>query len=266
MRTRTLATPALAAIALAVAPAAGDVVEDQNGLATDLFSGLAVVSSQSDAQVVTTGITGTLDSIDLQIWKSPGTFNDVTIRILSVTDGTPDPVSSGTLFTTTIPVEDLPTFDGIPEVDDLPLTNIDVSDGALEFEDGDQFAIAAFRAGPGAPPWVLWGRGTPAYPNGDGFTSGDTGDTWNVLSGPFTFRTFVDEAADDCPADLTGPGGDGVPDGTLTSDDFFFYLGLFADGDPQADLTGPGGDGVPDGTLTSDDFFFYLGLFAQGCP
>jgi len=33
-----------------------------------------------------------------------------------------------------------------------------------------------------------------------------------------------------------------------------------------ADLTGPGGDGEPDGTLTSDDFFFYLGLFAQGCP
>jgi len=32
------------------------------------------------------------------------------------------------------------------------------------------------------------------------------------------------------------------------------------------DLTGPGGDGVPDGDLTADDFFFYLGLFAQGCP
>jgi len=35
---------------------------------------------------------------------------------------------------------------------------------------------------------------------------------------------------------------------------------------PAADLTGPGGDGVPDGSLTSDDFFFYLGLFAAGCP
>jgi len=71
---------------------------------------------------------------------------------------------------------------------------------------------------------------------------------------------------EDCPADLTGPGGDGVPDGSLTADDFFFYLGLFAAGDPQADLTGPGGDGVPDGSLTADDFFFYLGLFAAGCP
>jgi len=74
------------------------------------------------------------------------------------------------------------------------------------------------------------------------------------------------ESGSDCAADLTGPGGDGVPDGTLTSDDFFFYLGLFADGDAGADLTGPGGDGVPDGNLTGDDFFFYLGLFAAGCP
>jgi len=69
-----------------------------------------------------------------------------------------------------------------------------------------------------------------------------------------------------CPADLTGPGGDGLPDGSLTADDFFFYLGLFADGDLGADLTGPGGDGEPDGSITADDFFFYLGLFADGCP
>jgi len=69
-----------------------------------------------------------------------------------------------------------------------------------------------------------------------------------------------------CPADLTGPGGGAEPDGNLTADDFFFYLGLFAAGDPAADLTGPGGDGVPDGSVTADDFFFYLGLFAAGCP
>jgi len=69
-----------------------------------------------------------------------------------------------------------------------------------------------------------------------------------------------------CAPDLTGPGGDGEPDGALTADDFFFYLALFAGGDPEADLTGPGGDGVPDGSLTADDFFFYLRLFSDGCP
>jgi len=77
---------------------------------------------------------------------------------------------------------------------------------------------------------------------------------------------LVPAPGEQCPPDLTGPGGDGVPDGNLTADDFFFYLGLFSAGDPQADLTGPGGDGVPDGNLTADDFFFYLGLFAAGCP
>jgi len=77
---------------------------------------------------------------------------------------------------------------------------------------------------------------------------------------------LVPAPGEQCPPDLTGPGGDGVPDGSLTADDFFFYLGLFSAGDPQADLTGPGGDGVPDGNLTADDFFFYLGLFAAGCP
>jgi len=93
-------------------------------------------------------------------------------------------------------------------------------------------------------------------------TSGNGGTTW------FIDDVSVEPGSVDkpCPADLTGPGGDGVPDGNLTGDDFFFYLGLFADGDPDADLTGPGGDGVPDGNLTSDDFFFYLGLFSAGCP
>jgi len=83
------------------------------------------------------------------------------------------------------------------------------------------------------------------------------------VSGDVTIRVTVLDAPGS-PADLTGPGGDGVPDGNLTADDFFFYLGLFAGGDPAADLTGPGGDGVPDGNLTADDFFFYLDLFSQG--
>jgi len=73
-------------------------------------------------------------------------------------------------------------------------------------------------------------------------------------------------AGNPCPPDLTGPGGDGTPDGTVDANDFFFYLALFADSDPRADLTGPGGDGTPDGTIDANDFFFYLNLFASGCP
>lgn len=49
--------------------------------------------------------------------------------------------------------------------------------------------------------------------------------------------------------------------------DFFEYLGWYSEADPRADLTGtalPGtlGYGVPDGRLTSDDFFYFLDL----CP
>jgi len=94
------------------------------------------------------------------------------------------------------------------------------------------------------------------------------GDLYIVDRGGEIFRVLAADGSNGCicAPDLTGPGGDGVPDGALTADDFFFYLGLFADGDLDADLTGPGGDGNPDGTLTADDFFFYLGLFAEGCP
>lgn len=78
-----------------------------------------------------------------------------------------------------------------------------------------------------------------------------------------------------CPADLTGSGdpndpGYGIPDGSVDGDDFFFYLDLFASGDPGADLTGSGDPndpfyGIPDGSIDADDFFFYLDLFVQGC-
>jgi len=75
-----------------------------------------------------------------------------------------------------------------------------------------------------------------------------------------------DELAGFCPADLTGSGGAGVPDGVLDASDFFFYLTLFSDADSDADLTGPGTPGVPDGFIDANDFFYYLSLFAAGCP
>jgi len=68
-----------------------------------------------------------------------------------------------------------------------------------------------------------------------------------------------------CPADLTGSGGSGEPDGVVDANDFFFYLGLFAAGDRRADLPTSPGD-VPDGVIDANDFFAYLNLFAAGCP
>ena len=78
-----------------------------------------------------------------------------------------------------------------------------------------------------------------------------------------------------CPADLTtgaigGQPGFGFPNGSVTNDDFFFYLALFAAGDARADMTttavpGSAGFGVPKNAVTNDDFFYYLTLFNQGC-
>ncbi|MCB9845093.1 MAG: hypothetical protein H6811_03785 [Phycisphaeraceae bacterium] len=78
-----------------------------------------------------------------------------------------------------------------------------------------------------------------------------------------------------CVADLTGSNdpndpGYGVPDGTVDADDFFYFLDLFASGDPDADLTGSsdpdsGSYGVPDGVIDADDFFYYLDRFSAGC-
>ena len=78
-----------------------------------------------------------------------------------------------------------------------------------------------------------------------------------------------------CIADLTttatpGQPGHGVPDGELSSEDFFYYLAAFVASDPQADLThaaiqGTPGFGVANGAITGDDFFYYLTLYSMGC-
>lgn len=70
---------------------------------------------------------------------------------------------------------------------------------------------------------------------------------------------------------IAGTPGFGVPNGLLNNDDFFYFLGRFAENDPgEADLTasavpGSPGFGLPNGVVNNDDFFYYLALFAAGC-
>lgn len=77
------------------------------------------------------------------------------------------------------------------------------------------------------------------------------------------------------PADLTtsqdpDDPGYGVPDLRVSSDDFFFFLELFAAGSWRADLTGASDPtdfayDLPDGSVDAQDFFRYLEIFAEGC-
>lgn len=79
-----------------------------------------------------------------------------------------------------------------------------------------------------------------------------------------------------CRPDLTGSAiptqpAYGIPDFTLNTDDFFYFLDRFTQGDRnRCDMTasatpGTPGFGQPDGALNNDDFFFYLSIYAAGC-
>lgn len=89
----------------------------------------------------------------------------------------------------------------------------------------------------------------------------------------YTFHVYPSEGY--CPADMTttavvGAPGYGIPNQTLSSDDFFYYLIQFVNGHWTADLThsalpGSFGYGVPDGFINNDDFFYYTALYVLGC-
>jgi len=101
----------------------------------------------------------------------------------------------------------------------------------------------------------------------------------NILANPpfgqFTARLELRVNLTSCVPDLTtgavpGQPGYGVPNGAVSSDDFFYYLQLFVAVNPQADLThtsipGSPGFGVPNGVVNNDDFFYYLQLYSAGC-
>jgi|GEM_PF-757440 len=72
-----------------------------------------------------------------------------------------------------------------------------------------------------------------------------------------------------CPADVTGPALDGVPNGFVDAFDLNYYVGLWLNNDPAADLTGAALDGTPDGAVNAFDLNYYIDLWlsSQGaCP
>jgi len=116
------------------------------------------------------------------------------------------------------------------------------------------FALATTTGTQAAPAKLLIGGQFTGSPSGTARLA-----TWQGCFVP----TFP------CPADLTGPSLDGVPDGTVNAFDLNYYIALWLAGDLAADLTGPALDGVPDGAVNAFDLNYYLDLWlnSQGpCP
>lgn len=107
----------------------------------------------------------------------------------------------------------------------------------------------------------------PALYVGGRFTS--AGGTVSLGIAKWGGCTGTGSGSNTCPADLTGPALDGVPDGQVNISDLNYYLGLWLSNDSVADLTGPAFDGQPDGTVTVSDLNYFLDLWISApgaCP
>lgn len=68
-----------------------------------------------------------------------------------------------------------------------------------------------------------------------------------------------------CASDLDDGSGQGIPDQTVTSDDFFYFIGHFENGDVRVDLDDGSGSGHCDGAIDVGDLLFFLEHFEAGC-
>ena len=145
-------------------------------------------------------------------------------------------------------------------------------------EPGEHFVIGTTGSGFLTFPWWHLDESDPAFiPGQESYAASFylrdiTG--LHTDSDVYTFTVYPNEGF--CPADLTTTAiptqpGYGIPDQMLTSDDFFYFIIGFSEGNwIVADLTstavaGTPGYGVPDGLINGDDFFYYIGLYALGC-
>lgn len=149
----------------------------------------------------------------------------------------------------------------------------------LDGQDSESRSVYVFRRE--GDEWSQTGRLTASGGAGDevfGFDLDLSGDV--ALVGALRKRSpgaaYIFDIGDcvSCEADMTGSsdpnsGSYGLPDGGTDSDDFFYFLDRFVQGNVNAaDLTGSSDPnspayGVPDGVIDGSDFFYYLDRFAE---
>jgi hypothetical protein len=77
--------------------------------------------------------------------------------------------------------------------------------------------------------------------------------------------TDVPRAVAPCPADLTGPEMDGMPDGVLGDEDRAMFMQLWMSGDPRADLDDGSATGRQDRRVDDADLAYFLEKLGNGC-
>ena len=187
---RCRALPAIILCLLAAGQSRAGGVLDQSNVVNTFTFDAGVVGAVSRGQTFTVGIAGLLSEINLEIYKSTNTVIDPTFNIEGTTGGAPD--DTKVLYSTTIPLSSIPTFD-TPPTGTVPMTSIDVSGANIIVTPGEVLALTLSRVGSiGQPPWLLWRQGIGGYTGGNSYDSIPPGAPWTVDS-PYEggFQTFV---------------------------------------------------------------------------
>lgn len=208
---------------------AEEPLQDQAVAMTPGPSGWAI--SDRNAQTVTSGITGTLVQVDVQIFQSNEfAEGDLWVDIFgTLPNGLPDiPTDGVPLASSLIRNEDIPTTEafGSEEVVTTPASFLSSN---LYFEAGEKFAIRLRRtelSNPGLPPWMLWKSINNVYSNGAFFLRTSAG--WEERDGDHGFRSYV----------VPYRVGDANLDGSVSLLDVAVFVDILANGEflPEVDI------------------------------
>ena len=100
--------------------------------------------------------------------------------------------------------------------------------------------------------------GAPLYLTVQQLTPG-TGATFQAM------RVQLIGAGPRCDADIASVGGELVPDGLVSGDDFIAFISAISLRSAVADIAGVGGTVGADGLVTRDDFNVFISAYDQGC-
>lgn len=179
LATLILAAGTLPATAVPLLDQAFDAVNNQAG------GGPLIDSNQSLYQTFTTGIEGTLASVQLQtqISASPPT-EDLLVSILGTSNG--EPVPTDVLGTIAVPSSAVPGFD----FNNVSFFSVDVSSLGIAVAPGDVLAIGLTAADSGGA-YIWYAReGSPTYDGGALFLG--QANSIFALPSDAGFRTFVE--------------------------------------------------------------------------